>query len=490
MFTNNGNLNNGLASLFPFLANTDIDELNKALSAGYAISSQTGGGALRMESLDRTLRVTTAREADLAFWHKINKGPAGSTVEQYNKLSSYGGSHGAFISETGTPVSSDSTLARAYAYIKYLATLRQVSVVQTLVNTPHEDAVALETRAGAMWMLEKLNGYLYTADDTLYYSGATPTYDRALSFPGLDAQIDSTMYIDLEGRPIQEADVEEAAVKVVQDGYGHPSDMFWSNITNSDYMKTVFPRERINIPVTSEGGMGYIATHQLTTGGRIWFNPDRYVLNTPNPPSAETSTKAPAAPDSVTPAVGGASTDGDFNKGTGTGPDRYYYRVTACNFYGESASVVSGALDIIQAQKDANNHVDLTIAKAAVYGTTDENVEWFNIYRTEALSASASAPSSLTSYYKIGSFAATDRAAPSSNAPDDVNLILPNTYMAYIGENNKLVLEFRQLLTLMKIDMPMSGLLYQFMIVLFGVPILFQEKKWCRLINIKALTRS
>ena len=37
----------------------DVNELSKALSAGYAVANQTGGASLRVESLESSLKVVT-----------------------------------------------------------------------------------------------------------------------------------------------------------------------------------------------------------------------------------------------------------------------------------------------------------------------------------------------------------------------------------------------------------------------------------------------
>jgi len=62
----------------------DVDSLNKALLAGQAITGPGGtagdGFALRVESLERTLKNTTYRMEHIRFWKAIPKLPAYNTV--------------------------------------------------------------------------------------------------------------------------------------------------------------------------------------------------------------------------------------------------------------------------------------------------------------------------------------------------------------------------------------------------------------------------
>ena len=68
----------------------DVSQLTKALSAGYAVANQQGGAALRVESLESSLKVVTFTNKHIKLWKKIPKSPAYSTVEEFNVLSQYG----------------------------------------------------------------------------------------------------------------------------------------------------------------------------------------------------------------------------------------------------------------------------------------------------------------------------------------------------------------------------------------------------------------
>ena len=66
----------------------DVDDLNKALTAGSSInppgSATAGDGfALRVESLERTLKNVTYKMDHIRFWKQIPKMPAYNTVNYW-----------------------------------------------------------------------------------------------------------------------------------------------------------------------------------------------------------------------------------------------------------------------------------------------------------------------------------------------------------------------------------------------------------------------
>lgn len=96
----------------------DIAELSKALEAGYQTGAgKTGGSALRVESLEASLKVLTYTSSHIKFWKKIPKSPAYSTVEEYNQLINYGGSQNPFVQEGELPQATDTSYALSLIHI-------------------------------------------------------------------------------------------------------------------------------------------------------------------------------------------------------------------------------------------------------------------------------------------------------------------------------------------------------------------------------------
>lgn len=472
--------NGSIGSGFGAGSEADIQNLSKALEAGYQQGAgKTGGSALRVESLEASLKVLTYTSSHVKFWKKMPKSPAYSTVEEYNQLTDYGGDASPFVQEGELPQATDSSYIRRTQLVKFLGTTREVTHQATLVHPAHGDLIAIENQNGILWLLQQVERHLFAGDSSLAFDGESEQWD------GLDALIDSSMVIDLEGGTLQEADIEEAANMIIEN-YGFPTDMFLGTRTMSDLVKTFYPRERIQMPAPSNGQIGNTIQTMATQAGVIEFNPDVFIRRTPAPPAAATSASAPATPASI--AAGAATgTTGDHNKGSASGTTYYSYVVTACNRFGESAptAFLGAAVSISQVNKDAGAYLPLTVTNPGVIGAFPP--EYFRIYRTAA-SATNAVVSSLASYSLIAQVPASSQAASGTTVFNDVNLILPGTSSAYLGELTPSVLTFRQLMPLMKMDLAVLSPAYRWMILLYGTPVLFAPKKWMRFLNIGQLS--
>jgi hypothetical protein len=456
----------------------NVQELTKALEAGYQLTGQTGGSSLRVESLEGSLKAVTYNAHHIKFWKKIPKSPAYSTVEEYNQLIDYGSDAFGFVGEGELPPTQDSTYARRTALVKYVGTTREVTHPMTVVHPAHGDVIALENQNGILWMLQKIERALFQGDSSLAFDGEAEQWD------GLDAMIDPTQFIDLEGEPLQEADVEEGANQLVE-AFAYPTDLFHGTRVGSDLVKTFYPRERVQLPAPQNGMVGMSVNSVMTQAGVMELNPDVFLQPLPAPPAAATSPSAPAAPASAVLAVDAGATDGDFNKAAPTGTNAYSYAVTAANRFGESAPVlVAGTQDILQAEKDLGNAISVTITNPGALGAFPP--EYFRIYRSSALTAGAAVPA-LSAHSLVLQIPVASQAPAGVTAVNDVNFLLPFTEIAYMGELTPSVLTFRQLLPMMRLDLAVLAPAYRWMILLYGTPVLFAPKKWLRFINVGRL---
>lgn len=461
----------------------DVAELSKALAAGYQYPPTSGGNTLRVESLEGSLKVVTYTAHHIRFWKKIPKSPAYSTVEEYNQLTSYGSGANAFVQEGELPPTQDTTYARRTQLIKYIGTTREVTHPMTVVHPAHGDVIALENQNGILWLLERIESSLFTGDSSLAFSGESESWD------GLDAMIDPTSFIDLQGQPMQEADVEEGANQLVEQ-FAYPTDLWLGTRIASDLVKTMYPRERVNLPAPQNGQIGMSVTSVMTQAGVMELNPDVFIKKLPTPPAAATSPNAPVTPTSIASVVNVAVTNGNFNKGASAGTNEYNYVVTAANRFGESAPTAFQVANtaISQAQKDAGRRIDLTITNNAAVGSFPP--EYFRIYRTSPIASGGPVPTSLASYSLIMQVPAASQANNGPTTASDVNFLLPFTSIAYMGEMTPSVLTFRQLLPMMRLDLAVLAPAYRWMILLYGAPILFAPKKWLRYVNIGELQKA
>lgn len=467
-----------------------VQQLQKALSAGYESNPalMTGGAAMRVESLEESLKIITHTDRHIVFWRNVPKSPAYSTVEEYNQQESYGNDFfGPFIREGELPLSNDSVYRRRTALVKFIGTTREVTHPVTMIHPAHGDLIAKENESGILWLLKQIELAMFHGDSSLAFGGA-----EGEQWDGMDNLIAPDMHLDLEGAPPQEGDFEEIS-NLLALNYAYPTDVYTGYTPLSDLVKTMYPRHRINLPPPSDGQIGQAINSIVTQAGILRFNAARFLERPPVAPSAARgpATHVPTAPASIAVAFAAGSGVGEFDKSQGALDARYAYIVTAANRFGESApapAVLSGTLTAANAA--AGFEAQLTITNSAAVATPPE---YFNVYRTVALdSGTAAAPTNEEAYSLIMQIPAESQAnggvTPSTPGTlADINREMPFTEKMYIGELDQQVLTFRQLAPIMKMDLAVLAPAYRWMILLYGVLILFAPRKWARVINIGRL---
>lgn len=452
----------------------DVAELNKAIAAGYDIPATSGGvsgSALRVESLESSLKVITFQMQHIKFWQKIPKLPAFSTVEEYNRLTSYGSDAGAFTPEGELGEYDDANYSRHVSLVKYMQTVRKVSHPMTLVRTAHGDVIANEVRNGIMWLLGKMEFYLYWGDSTLRFNYPT---NEGYEFTGLNKLIDTSMVVDAKGDPLTE-DILETSSNMVLENYGLPTDILIGTRPLADLAKVMFPKERIIVPY-KEGQVGVPLNTFASQAGILAFNPDVFLKKRPAP-SAATSTKAPPAPTSitatrnVTDATGGV---GDWTK-TNNGYGTYYYSATFGNRYGESAPCTA-AFNAVAVSVDTD-YIALVVTNP-VFASSDYRPDYVNIYRSVAGGGSSG------TRYLVYSGAVASQANSGTTTWYDINSICSNCHKVFIGEMTPQILAFKQLAPMMKMDLAVIEPSIRWLQLLYGTPQMYATKKWVIVKNI------
>lgn len=438
---------------------SDVIELQKALEAGFQISSQTGGGALRVESLEASLKVLTYTQNEFKLWQDIPKLPAYSTVEEYNELQTYGNEdQGLALPEGHLPEEDDTNYVRRTSLVKFFGTTRVVTHPMTLVRPAHGDVIALENQNGIMRVLRYVENTLFFGD-----SGLTQGGQEGVNFDGLVGLIDSNNVIDLQGQPMTESDIETGA-NVVRENWGTPTHMYLSTRVKSDLVKQFYPRERIQLPPPTAGQIGFRFDTFSSQAGVINIRDHTFLSTAPKAPTVAGSAKAPAAPASVT-GVLNATGNGDFAK---SGAGTYDYAVSAGNRFGLSASVDITAAVALTTLTD---QIDLTITNAASPGS----LEFFAIYRSR--------PDG-TDKFLIAKVGATDITGSGTNSFSDLNPIMAGFSQAFMLEMSPQVIAFKQLAPLMKMDLATIAPSIRWMILLYGVLQLYAPRKAVRYTNI------
>ena len=425
-----------------------LDELNKALGTGTtgdAYGNFADGSALRPESLEGTLKTIIATEKHIKLWKDINKIPAYNTVEEFNMLDSYGGDSSPFFVEGGLPEEEDSNYVRKAALVKFLGTTRVITHPMTLVRSAHGDVVARETRNGTLWLLQQLERALFFADSRM----------SPIAFDGLMRQISqapatANNIIDLRGMPLNE-DVLEDGGNIVLDNYGFPSKMYLTPKALTDLSKVTYARQRGTFGAKA-GTLGQTLKSFESNGGEFPFEPDVFL----RPRGVFPTAGRDGAPD--TPAWDGgapltaAPTTGDFSLPAGT----YTYRVTAVNAKGESAA--SAAETVVVA---AGEQVTVAFDRVAAaplphcYRIYRDNADGTVLFMTEV---------------------PTDGINNITYV--DFNQDIPGTSTAFLldmdGEQS---LSYKQLAPLMKLPLARISAAERFMILLYGMPLVYNPKR-------------
>lgn len=451
----------------------DVAELNKALTTGnYAgangVANQTNGAALQVESLENSLKVLTYSDQHVKFWKKIAKTPAYSTVEEYNQLLSYGSNSGGFVPEGVLPETDDSEYKRQASFVKFLGTTREVSHPMTLVRSAHGDVIARENQNGILWLMKQLENGLFWGNSKLAAPGK-----EGVQFDGLNQLILAENTYDCAGKELKDTDINHGAQMIIEN-YGTPTDLYLPFETLADFSNEYFPKERVIMPTAGQGYQAGLVVNKFQThGGAVDFQPDLFLQKTKAlSPSGTGGTKAPTAPGSVTVEVntGLSVVPAEFGK---SGAGTYNYSVTACNRFGESVPT-NCATPLALTAGDLGKSVKITITNNAAMVVAPE---FFRVYRTEKDG---------TKKYCIMEVPASSVNAGGATEAYDLNMVMPNTYTAFMGEFTPEVIAFKQLAPIMKMDLAMLGPAYRWMILLYGVPQLYAPGKWMKFTNIKA----
>jgi hypothetical protein len=440
----------------------DVNDLNKALRAGQSIDPPGGtpvagdGFALRVESLERTLKNVTFKMDHIRFWKAIPKLPAYNTVEEFNQIQSYGTNPDAgYIDEGDLPQEDDSTYERKFSVVKYLGTTRRVTHVMSLVKPAHGNVLAQEAVNGTMHLLRILERGLFNGDSNL----------SSLQFDGFEKLLRDSApaanIIDLRGKPLSEDVLVDAAL-TIQDApnYGTPTDLYVNPKVKADLCKAFFPKERYDLFNKTDSGLVGLDIKGFTSpAGDVRFQPDVFIDDGGAPtPARGDSTKRPSTPTvSTAPTTPAEATALFETEDVGD----YFYTIQAVNRYGRSAGVplVAGPTAVTLAKGDKTT-----------FGMTPGSIapDWYDVFRTKVNGATGSERLILR---------VKNAAGAGEQIINDLNWNLPNTTRGFLFQQNLENMSFKQLAPMVKIPLATVDSSIRFMILLYGVPTLYTPGK-------------
>ena len=473
----------GAGPIFGLGDDQQVDSLNKALAVGYQNPPTSGADALRMESLDATLHVVTFTLRNIKLWPAIPKKQAYSTVEAYDLLTAYGDASGIFTNGGELPQTQDSAYVRKTQQVKFAGIVGEVTHPTTLVQTPFGDLVALETQNKAIRLVQGIESALFNGRsdivgqewdglykqilDGAYGTQSVPVFDPWNNNP---VQSGMSVVVDLRGGSLTEDLVEYGSNQVVEN-FDEPTDLHLAPRARSELAKTMYPRERINLPLPNANGKIGFAVNQMTTGGGdITLNSNVFLrpgfLGRKTAPTVATNVNAPNAPTAVSVA---AAADGTAQSQFGAADaTTYIYAVTAVNRYGESAAFVTSGVAVTAGQK-----VTLTITD----GGGANPATAYHVHRTAVGAPVGQGPLTLTRIPRT--------TLAGTGVFVDYNFYLPGTSRAYLIPQNDRFFAFKQLCPLVKVPLATVAISVRWAQLLYGTPIVYEPTRAVVYVNVK-----
>lgn len=462
----------------------EVDELNKALSAGAGYSGAptalTGGGVLQVESLDASLKSVTYEMKNIKLWPMIAKDQAYNTIEEYNRVDAYGDQGRGFIAEGSLPRSEDSQYSRQVQRVRFIGVTRELTHVYTLVRNAHGDAIAREIRNGTMRILEIVERALFDGHGHYSSAGAFDGADASLlpeadlAWDGLDKQIRKgnadasakasafTGYGLLEDvikdmrAAVLDEDALEDGARIVQENFGMPSVLMLDTKSHSDLARQFYPKERVNPMGVANGRAGFVLQSFVASAGEFALVSDVFLRPKRTSPAALAD--GPAAPGALTPSAAANA----ISKFAAADAGTYSYRASAINSAGEGALSAAASQAVVAGE--AVSLIIPAVAGAIAYA----------MYR---------APVGTSANHEFIGYVAPASVGAGATFVD-ANHKLPGLAQAYLLSNEAEVLRFKQLAPLMKMDLAIVATAYRWMQLLYGTPIVYAPRKNLIFMNI------
>lgn len=343
-----------------------VAELQKALTAGYGtdMASLSGGAALRVQSLDKTMQATIQENGDFKLFNRLPKPKAGATVDEWTEQNGIGGFLGGSTNtETGTIVGATGSYNRRVGQVKYLMTRREVSLVQTL-QTAIADSEAIEYSNGALQLLTDAEFLMFEGNSAVVpteYDGIAAQIQGAVTA----GTIDGNHVVDAAGSALASVNALNQAAATIRGfgNFGRPTDLFMSMQTQADFDTGLDPAFRVPLTNMPNGGImiGAPVVGIRTSHGNIATNDDVFIRDgdqqTPFEVRYPSMTTDAIKPASVSLGTPGTDAQSKFVAGQA---GNYRYCVTGINAAGQSTGLVSAQVAIAAGQS-----VVLTITRSA-----------------------------------------------------------------------------------------------------------------------------
>ena len=449
------------------------------LGAGDSYTNQfpsqfTGGNALAVEDLDRTLKLVTFGLEHLRLWKDILKERVPQVVHEYNIQNAYGLSDASPFFEMGaTPVETDASYNRDVVQIKYLGTKGAVLHNLTLIQAAHGPVVAREVKNKTIELLARNERAMFDANSLI----------ESREYDGLEAQIiakgqnavyqssafasygnsgSGSIIIDAAGADFDEDIAEDSALTAVNN-FGMPMDMYLGTDVHSAFSRAFYAKQR-TVPGESLTSGNRVTEHMGTLDYR--FKPS--LFNRPRlTPSVALGSQAAtfvlgaggsAAFDTLFIAVGldGREINTDFEQGTNN------LSVTISGI--TSAEQASRLYINMYVRPNGGDFASYRFCKRVPYANTTAAI--FVNNEVFAFGGNSMAPNINASAASINRISGTAKAYLLMHDPD--------------------VLCWKQLGSMIKYDLAVTTTQYEWLQLLYGTPLVMAPLKNVIVTNLKS----
>jgi len=369
-----GDLANGALDGFIW---TDAREFAKAVTAGYGsdVATFTGGRAVQLQSIEHALLATIQQNKHFKAFNALSKSDATATVDEYVQQTTVGGFLGdSFNDEVGAINEAQADYKRRILEIKYLMTMRRVSVVQSSTKGV-VDVISNQTKTAILQLLS-------SAEWGIFYGDAASSPQE---FDGIEtilrAQAPADHVIDLRGKSVTPAAAEfvQSAQLVSSYGsFGRLTDAYMSNLVAADLDQKLDPAFRVVLNKDSQGGLkvGAPVAEIVTRWGNIAAKDDVFIQEGAAPFYTRSDALAAIAtaagvetPASITVTVA-PNAGSQFLAGhAGT----FYWGVEGGNKNGRSLAFVKSTAHVIAAGDGAS---------VAIGEAVGGNATYYQVYRS------------------------------------------------------------------------------------------------------------
>lgn len=262
------------------LANESEQMLKSAYTTGEGIvtagTGATGDASkVRVQFLHDGLEQVSFEMDDAKLFKHMKKEKVYSNTFEWSQILQYGGAGDGFVSETGTGTDpagnnyfgvsdSSETFARQVLQIKFMAAVRNLSLVSTLVNSVGGNIEKIAEASATKELISKANLALYYGDGRLcntQFNGMARQMIDYVSLYSQNASADQVILYDAGGQSVDKYLLEEIAMqnKLL---YGHINELWQSPQGYADTQKNLFPEARIR-----EGERGTFGVDKRTFTG-------------------------------------------------------------------------------------------------------------------------------------------------------------------------------------------------------------------------------